>query len=337
MQVLAGDIGGTKTLLQIVEVQGRRCQVLREERYVSAAYDGLVAMLHDFLALARPSQGVAAACFGVAGPVATTPAGERARLTNLPWELDTADIQAALGLPAVGLINDFQATGYGIEALEAHELVDLQTGDAQARAPCVVLGAGTGLGQCLLVWCDDHYRSLPTEGGHVDFAPTDALQDALLQDLRVQHGRVSYERLLSGSGLVSIYRFLHRYDGPAAGVDLAATDTDPAPVITQAALDGSDRLAGAALDLFVRIYGAHAGDLALTALAMGGIYIAGGIAPKIVTRLQAPGFLQAFNDKGRMSPLTRAMPVRVILNPRVGVLGAALSAARLAVAAHGRR
>ena len=331
MQIVAGDLGGTKTLLRIVDVQGGKYRVLRDERYVSNNFTGFTPMLREFIGDAGPD-GLRAACFGVAGPVTEGHGSQRAMLTNLPWVLDTDEISRAFSFPAVRLVNDFQATGYGIEALGPEDIVTLQAGRERVQAPRVVLGAGTGLGQGILVWQGDHYRALPTEGGHAGFAPMDELQDDLLRYLRIQHGRVSCERILSGPGLVTLYTFLRTRDVHPESESLAAAlrNAEPAPAITHAALKLNDPLACATLDLFVSIYGAHAGDLALTVMASGGVYIAGGIAAQIAPWLNSAAFISAFNDKGRMSVLTRNMPVRLVMNPMVGVMGAALVAARMA-------
>jgi glucokinase len=333
MYVLAGDLGGTKTLLQIAEVRDAGYRVLRQERYASADFDSIVPLVSAFLSAhnTQPAYPIAGACLGVAGPVVEQGSTQVATLTNLPWKLDSGEIAHALAL-RVKLINDFQAIGYGIPALGANDLVTLQTGQRRAQAPCITLGAGTGLGQGLLIWRDDYYAALPTEGGHAGFAPTDAVQVDLLRYLHARFGRVSCERILSGSGFVLIYQFLRERGEYPESKKLAATsgDADPAPAITQAALADKDPLAVQAVDLFLRIYGAHAGDVALTVLASGGVYIAGGIAAKMIAAIQTGGFMQAFNDKGRMAPLTQAMPVHVVMNPQVGVMGAALMAARIA-------
>jgi glucokinase len=270
----------------------------------------------------------------VAGPVTGDRDHQRATLTNLPWALDSAEIARAIPLRAVRLINDFQATGYGIESLGREDILTLQEGQRHAHAPRAVIGAGTGLGQGLLVWQGDHYTALPTEGGHAGFAPVDELQDDLLRYLRKQFGRVSCERILSGPGLVTLYAFLRERQPHTESAVLAAPgNPDPAAAITHAALTLNDPLSASALELFVKIYGAHAGDLALTVMATGGVYIAGGIAAQIATHLGSRAFIDAFNNKGRMSPLTRNMPVHVITNPMVGAMGAARVAARLAGAA----
>jgi glucokinase len=330
MRVLAGDIGGTNTRLIIAEVDGPRCRTLIERRLPSRDHASFASVLESFLSAARGDKSLAAsrACFAIAGPIRDDDGTQRVRLTNLPWAMDSAAIASEFDFERVRFINDFQAVGYGIEALAPRDLATLQAGSPRAHGPRVVLGAGTGLGQTVCVWQGDHYEALPAEGGHVDFAPTDEMQDELLRYLRKQHGRVSCERILSGSGLVHLYEFLHsRAAGGAASAPPLHTP-DPAAAVSAAALDGSDPLAVQALDLFVRIYGAHAGDLALTVLATGGVYVAGGIAPKIIAKLKDGAFVRAFNAKGRMAELVRSMPVLVVMNESAGLLGAALTAGR---------
>jgi glucokinase len=332
MKVLAGDIGGTKTWLLIAHCQQGDCSPLFEQRYHSAAYPSLTAMVHEFLdaAAAHSALPVEGACFGVAGPVSAREAGDSARITNLPWRIEATELAAELGLDRAHLVNDFQATGYGIDALAPGDLITLQPGLPVHGAPRVIIGAGTGLGMGVLCWRDGHYEPLPSEGGHADFAPTDDEQIALLRHLRARYGRVSVERVVSGPGLVNILDFL-RDTGAAtvsAALDAAMESGDAAAAISRCALDGSDPAAVRALGLFVRAYGAQAGDLALTALARGGVYIGGGIAPKLLGRLQAGDFMEAFRAKGRMAGLCADMPVHVIANPKVGLLGAALKASR---------
>ncbi|MFL6652660.1 MAG: glucokinase [Sulfurifustaceae bacterium] len=328
MQVLAGDIGGTKVLLQLAELDRSSYRVIAERRFESASHTGLLPLVREFLRSVGLMAPPAAACFGVAGPITGAPTRQMARVTNLPWIVESEPIAQELGIARVRLINDFQAVGYGIETLSAEQLVVLQAATREPAAPCAVIGAGTGLGQALLVWQDDHYESVATEGGHADFAPTDQIQVELLRYLSERYGRVSYERVLSGPGLVNLYSFFSSRGQPARSDLLAAEDAPAA--ITAAGLAASDQAAAAALRLFVKIYGAHAGNVALGYLARGGVFIAGGIAPKILTALQDGTFIRAFADKGRMGALLGAMPVGVITNERVGLLGAALAASRLA-------
>lgn len=323
---LAGDIGGTKTLLQLAEFEPgalRPRRIVREQRFNSDAFDGLGPMVRAFL----PGEETARlqACFGVAGPVGGAPHRQTARLTNLPWQLDSVALAAELGLGTVRLINDFEAIGYGIEALVPDELHVLQERAPRGDATRVVVGAGTGLGVALLLPCGGGYSVLPTEGGHLDFAPADALQEGLLAFLRAEFGHVSWERLVSGPGLANIYRYLLDREGTDPAADpLLATADPPAAIAT-----GDTPVARAALELFVDLYGAFAGNVALLTLAYGGLYIAGGIAPRILPHLQQGAFARTFADKGRMRPVVESMPIYVVTNREVGLLGALLTASRL--------
>ncbi len=328
MKVLAGDLGGTHARLAIAEVEGTRHRTLREHTYASGDYPDPIDFLRAFLA----DEGVAAACLAVAGPVEDHREHQTARVTNLPWNLDSRDLAQGLGVPALRLINDFQAVGYGLEGLQPKDLVELQAGRPRPHAPRALIGAGTGLGMGLLVWQGGHYEVLPSEGGHADFAPAEPLQDALLAWLRERYGHVSWERVLSGPGLVNLYHFLRQREPQRANaaLDRAMADGDPAAEISEFALWHGDALAREALELFVRLYGAAAGNLALTTLPRGGLFVAGGIAPKILDVLHTGEFVTAFRDKGRMAALMDTIPVWVVINARVGLVGAALAAARLA-------
>lgn len=332
MQVLAGDIGGTNTRLCITETDGRHHQTRIECRYASRDYPDLAAVIRHFIADAgsHVRELPALACFAVAGPVEVAPDGESARITNLPWTISSQTLSREFGFRRARVINDFQAVGYGIEGLSPGDLSVLQNGKAVPAGPRAVLGAGTGLGQTILVWQGGHYEALPTEGGHAGFAPATSMQDELLRFLRERHGRVSCERLISGPGLVSIHEFLRHRGGltESPAVAGASPGVDPGEAISRAAMEINDPLAGAALDLFIEIYGAHAGDLALIAGASGGVYVAGGIAAKILPRLRAGAFVRAFNDKGRLRQLVEAIPVSVVTADTVGLIGAALVAAR---------
>ena len=325
--ILAADVGGTKTLLQLLRREPNAphgAVALAEKRYVSQAFGSLTSMVQDFLgeaALGQPHS----ACFAVAGPVSLQQDRQTARLTNLPWELDSLEMGASLGIPHVHLLNDFQAIGYSLDVLAAEELLPLQSRPVEAQAPRLVVGAGTGLGVCLVVEDGGQARSHATEGGHIAFAPLDIQQDSLNLYLRAQFSRVSAERLLSGSGLVQIYRFLlQQHQLPEDGL---LQQADPAAAIGEHALSGAG-LPLEAVRLFLRIYGATVGDLALASLPRGGVYIAGGIAPKLLPLMQNGEFMQAFADKGRMRPLMEQLAVQVITNPACGLLGAARYAAR---------
>jgi len=331
MAILAGDIGGTKTLLQLSEPHGKGFDVLFEKRYVSADYASLTAMAQEFLkeAAGQVKCQVAAACFGIAGPVS----GRTARTTNLPWVLHADEMESTLGIPRVRLINDFQSVGYGIEVLQAQDMVTLQTGVPVEHGTRVIIGAGTGLGQGLLVWQGDHYEVVASEGGHADFAPTDEIQDELMIYLRQRYHWATWERAVSGRGLVNIFDFLvaTKQGETSAAMFEALKTEDHAAVISRFGMAGSDALAAKAMHLFVTLYGAQAGNLALTGLATGGVYVAGGVAPKIIDKLTDGTFMQSFlNKEDRMQPLLKAMPVNVVINANVGLLGSAVAAARLA-------
>ncbi len=324
MIVLAGDIGGTNARLAIVELDGRRARIAREGRYPSRDFPGLTPIVDRFCqeAAARPDR----ACFGMACPVA----GDDCTGPNLPWNINARRLAGEIGIPRTTIINDFVALGYGIELLGAGDLTTLQEGTPTPQGPVALIGPGTGLGQGFLLWERNHYRVWPSEGGHGDYAPRGRVQADLLQYLGQRFERVSWERLLSGPGLVNAYRFLVAAAvAPEQATVRAEMDQgDPASVITRHGLAKTDGLSDRALDLFAEVFGAQAGNLALTVLATGGVYLAGGIAPRIVERLGNGPFLTAFRDKGRMSELLSRIPVHVIMNPKVGLLGAAAVAGR---------
>ncbi|NIR60922.1 MAG: glucokinase, partial [Gammaproteobacteria bacterium] len=297
MKVLAGDIGGTTARLLLAAVERGAVRPIFEADSRSGDYPDLAPLVQAFLADAgEAARGVAAACFAVAGPVAETPEGETAQVTNLPWRLDSAALSEMLGLPRTRLINDFQAAAYGLEALAPTDLLTLQPGRPVPGAPRVLIGAGTGLGEAVLVWTGEHYRPLPSEGGHADLAPGDTEEQALLAHLRERFGHVSWERAVSGPGLVNVFEFLraHRRREPSPALAEALAAGDAAAAISESALAQRDGLAMAALAMLVRLYGAQAGNLALTVLARGGVYIGGGIAPKILEWLRHGPFLEAF-------------------------------------------
>ncbi len=331
MKVLAADIGGTKTLLQIAEVRDRRHTILHQQKFASQDFQDFDILLKKFLdhAPADARRDINHACFGVAGPVTGPERGQRlAKITNLPWQMDSLALQSAHHIEQVFLINDFHAIAAGIDALGADDVVSLHAAPVQQHAPRLVVGAGTGLGVAQLIWAQGRYRVLDSEGGHTHFAPTSALQIELLVSLQQELGRVSYERLVSGPGLVRIYRFLNQRQ-PSSNTlfEDVIGSADPAAAIAARAQEG-DALALEAINLFLSIYGAVTGDLALVTLAYGGIYIAGGIAPKLLRAFSMDAFLSAHFQKGRMAALINNMPLFVILHPQVGLLGAALYAAQ---------
>jgi glucokinase len=323
--VLAGDVGGTNARLATVELDGRTARVVRKSRYASGGHPGLAPIVRQF---SQEAGGLPdRACFGIACPVV----GDDCTAPNLPWTINARALAADIGIPRTAIMNDFVAVGCGIELLRPSDLATLQEGAAAPQGPIALIGAGTGLGQGFLIWQGDRYRVRASEGGHGDYAPSGELQSGLLQFLRRQFGHVSWERLLSGPGIVNIYRYLvaSAVEPEQPMVRDEMQGEDPAKVISRHGLARTDCLSVRTLDLFSEILGAQAGNLALTVLATGGVYLAGGIAPQIVERLQSGPFLAAFRNKGRMSELLSRIPVHVILNPDVGLLGAAAVAGRL--------
>ncbi len=310
--ILAGDIGGTKTLLALFEADGDALREVARQRYPSGDYAEFGDILDRFLTDARPT-GLEAATIGVAGPVIDG----QCRTTNLPWTLDTTTLRHRLGIERVFLLNDLQATAYGMLYLDDSDFAVLNAGNA-ASGNAAVLAAGTGLGEAIL-FRDDNARWHPiaTEGGHCDFAPLDEQQDRLLAWLRQRYpDHVSIERIVSGPGLVDLHAFVRSERGEQA---TAIT----AEAITRGALAENDPCCLETLRLFARLYGAEAGNLALKSLARGGVYLGGGIAPKILPVLREGGFVAAFTAKGRFAPLLEQMPIKVSLNESTALLGAA--------------
>ena len=312
--VLGVDLGGTKTLFALARSAGGRLAIELERRYENAGIATFGDLLLRFLAEAGArAQPIGGACIGVAGPVE----GGRAQVTNLPWLLDSGEVARALDGAPVLLLNDFAAAAHGVEALDPGALVTLQPGAPLAHAPQLVLGAGTGLGVAFRIWTGERYQVVPGEGGHCGFAPADATQAALAEWLRARFRRVTLEHVVSGPGLARIHAFLGE----------RGAEADPAE-ITRAALERQDADALAAVDLFLSCYGAAAGDFALACLARGGVFVAGGIAPKLLPRLAAGGFIAAFRDKGAFAALAARFPVHVVTDERLGLLGALAAAAR---------
>lgn len=337
MMVLVGDIGGTKTLLQIVQldqnaqVSHAQRTVIAEQRFESQAYDQFDLLLQQFLEQHGPLvRQIKSACFGVAGPIKDG----IARITNLPWIIDTAQLELSNNIERITLINDFQAIGYGIEGLADTDVVTLQQGNAVRHGVRAVLGAGTGLGEGFLVWQGDHYDAYPSEGGHVDFGPVNIEQIELLRYWQAKSRALSYEQLVSGPGLCNIFEFMahhcetHYQQTVTPQLLSAMREDDAAAAIALHAMNNSDIVASKALEMFVQIYGAQAGNLALTTMAQGGVYIAGGIAAKILSKMTDGVFLQSFSRKDKMKHLMPGFPVHIIINPNVGLIGAVLVAAR---------
>jgi glucokinase len=348
MIVLAGDIGGTNSRFALFRVDrggdGKPALVMLFERtYPSAAHLSLEEIGEIFLADARAKLGGATpgglhvdkACFGIAGPVENN----ICRATNLPWVVDGRVLSRLLGIGRVLLVNDFFAAALGVTAVGPDHMARLGGAPPVAEGPIAVLGAGTGLGEAFLLWspAEAAYRVVPSEGGHADFAPRTPLETGLFSYLSTKYGRVSYERILSGQGLVDVFSFLAQEpackllvrDHTAAALALQGPGHDPAAAISQRGLDGSDPVCEMALAIFCSVLGAVAGNLGLYVLATGGVFIAGGIAPRVIPYLQKGGFREAFEHKGRLHPLVAALPAFVVTHPQPGLLGAATCASGL--------
>lgn len=346
--LLAGDIGGTKTILRLVNAidqgdQDASLESLYEMRYSSQDYPDLVPMVQTFLGAAEQELGKKCApekaCFAIAGPVVNN----TSKVTNIGWTLQADRLSEELSIPKVSLINDFAAVGYGVLVLEKSDLHTLQAGQLEENAPIAVIGAGTGLGQGFLIQMNGTYQVFSSEGGHADFAPRSEPEFQLSRYLLDKYNieRISVERVVSGQGIVAIYQFLRdrHYATEASEVgevvrmweEQAGKEktVDPAAAIAQAALGQRDHLCEKTMQMFVEAYGAEAGNLALKLLPYGGLYLAGGIAAKILPLMQDGTFLQAFVQKGRMNALMKRVPVHIVLNPQVGLIGAALCASRL--------
>jgi glucokinase len=319
IKVLSGDIGGTKTRLAIVSVAGTRVHIEHEASFPSQSYDKFDALLGEFLTdLEVPEL----SAFGVAGPVQ----GRVVQTTNLPWFIDADALQRRFGLTHCTLLNDLEATACGLPALGEEDLLTLQAGSPDSEGNRAVIAAGTGLGEAGLFWNGTLHQPFATEGGHASFAPSNTLEFALLRYFQPRYQHVSWERIVSGMGIVDLHAFLRQYRGvPVPGWLQADIDAgDEAAVISSAYL--KDDICAETMQLFVRLYGAETGNLALKVMSRGGIYIGGGIAPKILPLLQSGEFMESFLNKGRMRPLLDAMPVKVILNDKAALYGPALRA-----------
>ena len=321
--ILAGDIGGTKTNIALIETGGEDAPgaLASERTYHSATYDSLEAILKEFIVeQRRPS--ITHACFGVAGPVIDG----QVQTPNLAWDVSARALGEVLGIERVSLINDLEATAYGIEALKPEQLYTLNRGKQRPGGNRALIAAGTGLGMAGIVQHEGHYRPTPSEGGHIDFAPRGLMEIDLLNYLAEKYGgHVSYERVISGPGLYDIYCFLrlHQYAPEPDWLAAEIKGGDDAAAVSRAALAGKSELAVKALDMFVSIYGAMAGNLALLMVATGGLYVGGGIAPKILEKIKDGTFMRAFTDKGRFSSFNAEIPVHVILDDKAALYGAA--------------
>ncbi len=330
MKIIAGDIGGTKTNLGLFAVKDTVLTLLHEHSFPSRDYVGLETIVNEFLTESQQAghnNALAAACFGVAGPVAN---GDCVA-TNLPWVVSSRNLARLLNLKSVELLNDLEITAHGVSELQPDEMVTLNEG-LKVHANAGLIAAGTGLGVACLFW--DGTRLIPSasEGGHVEFSPQNHLEIELLQYMMRQYDHVSIERIVSGMGIPVIYAFLKSigYAEELPAIAARMNEQDPSSVISQAALSGECQLCDRTLDLFTSIYGAIAGNLALTLKALGGIYIGGGIAPKIITRMKDGTFMGAFLAKGRFTTLLANIPVKILMNDKTALLGAARVAAGIA-------
>ncbi|MGA2276342.1 MAG: glucokinase [Terracidiphilus sp.] len=316
--ILAGDVGGTKVHLALYDFINGKLECSRDEIFAAKSYSGLEEIVKGFMGAHK----ITAACFGVPGPVRDG----RLRLTNLPWTLDSRELCVSLGITHVFLINDLEANGYGVAELAPDQIYTLSEGDTSQIGNRALIAAGTGLGEALLIWNGRSHVPYPSEGGHADYAPRNEDEIDLLRFLKQKYnGRISQERVVSGPGLTNVYEFLREVRGidePAWLAERIASG-DPNAVITELALAAKSEICEKALDIFVSAYGAEAGNLALKLLSVGGVYVGGGIAPRILEKLKDGTFLKAFTEKGRLSQLLVNMPVRIILESRAALLGAA--------------
>lgn len=326
--ILASDVGGTKVIMALLRVEGAAMVSLAEKTYPSADYAHYSEIVSEFRA--QYDTPVDATGIGVAGPVFD----RRCQATNLPWVLDARELERTLPVGRVALVNDFKAAAMGVLHLGPADWVDLNpaANAPEPTGPIAILGAGTGLGEAFLFHAAGRYHVVSSEGGHTDFAPRNEDEIGLLRFLVKRHGRVSYERVVSGMGIQAIYEYLLETDGGAENADVRRaieTEKDDPAVISRFAQQGGCSRCAKAMDLFMGVYGAEAGNLALKVIATGGVYVTGGIAPKNLKKIQDGTFVKAFTTKGRFSPLVSTMPLRVVTNKNVGLLGAAAAALEL--------
>ncbi len=327
MVILSADIGGTKTLLQLSEIDDKgQLKKLHQQRMESGKFPTFDQMLGVFLQ-GQPIPRVA--CLAVAGPVTAEGEKQSVQVTNLPWKIENTKLTERFNIPVVKIINDFKAIGYGIEVLDDSDVLILQPGQAQAGTRRTIIGAGTGLGEAMLVYQKNRYEVYGMEGGHADYAPVLDIEFELASHLRKKYKRVSCENVLSGQGIMNIYHFLEQRHPKLVDQELSSAANGNPAAISAAALIESDSLAARTMEIFTTIYGSQAGNLALTTLPYDGLYIAGGIATKNVPFLQSRAFLAAFNNKSPMQGLLEKIPVRLILNQQAGLLGAQQLALRL--------
>jgi glucokinase len=318
--ILAGEIGATRTRLAAFETEGNDLRQVVEKIYMSQGHGGLAEIITDFIrAEGIPVHG---ACFGVAGPVQSG----RSKISNLPWTIDSRELARQLKLTSVGLLNDLEAYAYGLDALESKDFITLSEGSDDAEGNRAVISARTGLGVAGLYWDGFRHHPFACEGGHTDFAPRDHLEIELLAYLQEKYGRISCERILSGPGIKNIYDFLRdtkKEDEPQWLREQMSDAADAPALISQLALEKKSAICDRTLSIFVSIYGATTGNCALHFMSTGGIFLGGSIAAKIEPKMRDPIFMRSFLDKGRMEPLLKQMPVKIVLNDNSGILGAA--------------
>ncbi|PLY05975.1 MAG: glucokinase [Arcobacter sp.] len=319
--ILAGDIGGTKVNLALYEFEDNEFKIITQEQFASKDYEKFSHIVEAFKELTSMPK-IEAACFGIAGPIIN----ERCRTTNLPWDIKATDLKEQLDTKSIKLLNDLEATAYGMLYLKDEEFVDLNPTGRKTKGNIAVIAAGTGLGEAMLFWDGNQYHPIGTEGGHTDFAPISSQQDELLNWLRKRYpGHVSYERIVSGAGIYTIYEFLSETGfapEPQAMLNLKEGE-DKSAMVSRCALNQKDSLCLEALRLFAEIYAAEAGNLALKCMSLGGVYIGGGIAPKIMPIIRSEYFLNAYASKGRFEEMLRGVEVKVSLNQETALLGSA--------------
>ncbi|NHZ72444.1 MAG: glucokinase [Aquificales bacterium] len=318
--LLAGDIGGTKTAVALFSTESDTLQPVVEMTFQNRKYDSLEAIIYEFMR--DNPKAITSASFGVAGPVVKG----RANITNLPWVIDQAAIQKAFDFPKVHLLNDLESIASAVPHLTEVDLVTLNKGAAEPEGAIAVIAPGTGLGEAFLVWDGSMYRAHPSEGGHVSFGPTNPDQVNLLEFMLERYGHVSVERVCSGSGIPNIYacaKHHGRFPEPAWLQKELAEAIDPTPIIVEAAIQHKTPICVATLGQFLDILADEASNMALKVLSTGGVYLGGGIPPRILSELQEPRFMEVFSSKGRFSDLMRQMPVHVIRNPKTALFGAA--------------